>query len=117
MATQTFAAIVPVDGVDTIKNTFDGDNFEFANTAVRERYGESAYAVDCTRYPVSIGDTYVNKVFLSQVDGTPINRENTPEENAALTLQKVSNLESTVGKILNVLETSGLTTSTTQPEA
>lgn len=68
---------------DVIKNIIVCDNFEMANYLARCTYGDAAFAVDTTLYPIRIGDTYDNgKFYRISEDGTrtEILRNPTQEE-------------------------------------
>lgn len=79
---QTFAYIhEETVKVDTVK-----DNYEIANQEARELFGNTAFAVDSTMYPVSEGDYYKDGIFYFKDGVTPIPREHTPEEDASIAL-------------------------------
>ena len=61
-----------------IKNTIVCDNYEIANQIAGVTYGDNAFAVDTTLYPVSIGDDYIDGLFYR--DGELIKRNPTEEE-------------------------------------
>ena len=63
---------------DKIKNTIVCDNYEVANQIAKITYGDNAFAVDTTLYPVNIGDNYINGLFYR--DGELIERNPTEEE-------------------------------------
>ena len=63
---------------DKIKNTIACDNYEVANQIAKITYGDNAFAVDTTLYPVNIGDDYINALFYR--DGELIERNPTEEE-------------------------------------
>lgn len=68
---------------NVIKNIIVCDNFEMANYLARCTYGDVAFAVDTTLYPIRIGDTYDNgKFYRISEDGikTEIPRNPTQEE-------------------------------------
>lgn len=48
---------------DEVKNRFECENYELANVLARASYGDSAFAVDTTRYATGIGDKYKNETF------------------------------------------------------
>jgi len=75
---QIFAQIVD----KTIKNVIVCDNYELANQLARLTYGEKALARECTQYPVSIGDKFVDGIFVFKDGITPIPKKNTAEEDA-----------------------------------
>jgi len=76
---QVFAQIVG----DTIKNIMVCDNYELANQLSRMVYGDDACAWECTQYPVSIGDKFIDGKFYFKDGITPVPRMNTAEEDAA----------------------------------
>ncbi len=53
---------------DEIQNIIVADNYEVANLLARMQYGDDAYAVDTTQYPVSIGDRHINGIFIDEND-------------------------------------------------
>ena len=63
---------------DKIKNTIVCDSYEVANQIAKITYGDNAFAVDTTLYPVNIGDDYINGLFYR--DGELIERNPTEEE-------------------------------------
>jgi len=76
---QVFAQIVDGD----VKNIIVCDNYELANQLSRMIYGDHAMAWECTQYPVSIGDKFIDGVFYFKDGVTPVPRMNTAEEDAA----------------------------------
>ncbi len=75
---QVFAQIVGED----IKNIMVCDNYELANQLSRMVYGNEASAEECTQYPVSIGDKFIDRAFYFKDGVTPAPRRNTAEEDA-----------------------------------
>ena len=81
---QIFAHILDTQ----IKNIIVCDNYEVANQLARAIYGQNAIAVECTQYPCSIGDFYVDNSFHYKDKEDPskvgdlIPRKNTAEEDA-----------------------------------
>jgi hypothetical protein len=63
-----------------IKNIIVCDNYELANQLARMAYGDNAVAYECTQYPVSIGDKYIDGVFYFKDGITPVPKVNTAEE-------------------------------------
>lgn len=49
-----------------VANTFVCDNYNTANTLAKSTYGEEAFAVDTTRYPVSVGNEYRHGSFYDE---------------------------------------------------
>lgn len=49
-----------------VANTFVCDNYNTANTLVKSTYGEEAFAVDTTRYPVAVGNEYRHGFFYDE---------------------------------------------------
>lgn len=60
---QVFSLIQPIEGINTIQNIIVCDNYTVANDLARLSYGEEAYAVDTTLYPVTFGDTHIDGTF------------------------------------------------------
>lgn len=66
----------------TIKNIIVASDFEKASKIARAFYGDTAIAVETTLYPVSIGYTYINKVFYD-TNGNIVERNPTEAEKIA----------------------------------
>lgn len=62
---QVFAQIFEGE----VKNIFVCDNYELANWLSRQSYGDDAIAIDCSQYPVVIGDTYHDGQFWRAGEG------------------------------------------------
>ncbi|MDF2841763.1 MAG: hypothetical protein K0R00_189 [Herbinix sp.] len=61
---QIFSLITPVSETDNVvQNIIVCDNYEVANQIAKFNYGEFAFAVDTTQYPLSIGNIYRGGVF------------------------------------------------------
>lgn len=61
---QIFALISAADtGKGKVENLIVCDNIEWANQAARQLYGDTAFALDTTLYPLKIGDGYENGKF------------------------------------------------------
>lgn len=69
-----------------IGNIIVADNYEIASQIARMQYGADAIAIDTTRYPLKIGDTYENGTFISAETGEEIKAN--PTE-----LEKIKELE------------------------
>lgn len=93
---QIFAQICAND----IKNIMVCDNYELANQLSRSIFGESAYAVECTQYAVSIGDKYQEGKFYFKDGVTLVPRQNTAEENEKLLLVQAKQLELNQSELL-----------------
>lgn len=76
----------------SIKNIMVCDNYELANQLTRSIYGDDAFAVECTQYPVSIGDKFIDGTFYFKDGVTPVPRRNTAEEDAQQALTEINNL-------------------------
>lgn len=85
---QIFAFIKGED----IKNIAVCDNYELANQISRDIYGDEAFAVECTQYPLSIGDKFIRKRFVFKDGVTSVPRINTAEEDAKEAQNKVNAL-------------------------
>ncbi len=77
---------------DKIQNIIVADNYETANQLARMVYGDEAFAVDTTQYPVSIGDSHINNKFYDE-EGKVIIANPTESQNIALLQNKLQNLE------------------------
>lgn len=89
---QTFAIIRG----ETVKNDIVCDNYELADQLARSIYGEDAFAVESTQYPISVGDSYRDGVFYYKNSDNEVPRQNNGEENALLAVEKVTDLESDI---------------------
>ena len=87
---QVFSLIQPIEGVNTVQNIIVCDNYTVANELAKLSYGEEAYAVDSTRYPVTFGDTHVEGIFYH--NGDPVVALKTDSE-------KITELESIANAI------------------
>ena len=91
---QVFAHILDTK----IKNVIVCDNYEIANQLARSTYGKTAIGVECTQYPVGIGDFFVDNVFYYKDKDDPekvgemVPRKNTAEEDAYEANIKVENV-------------------------
>lgn len=54
--------------------------YEDCNKVAVDMYGESAFAVEVTRIPVEINDTYHDGIFERDVDGVTVTIEPLPTE-------------------------------------
>lgn len=55
-------------------------NYENCNSVAVDMYGESAFAVEVTRIPVQINDTYHDGIFERTEDGVTVTIEPLPTE-------------------------------------
>ncbi|MDF2586631.1 MAG: hypothetical protein K0S41_472 [Anaerocolumna sp.] len=85
---QVFAQIVDTE----IRNIIVADNYELANQLSRMIYGDTGSALECTQYPVSIGDKCIDRVFYFKDGLTPVPRKNTAEEDSLVAKTKVDYL-------------------------
>lgn len=79
---------------DKIQNIIVCDNYEVANVIARNTYGDDAFAVETTLYPVSIGYKYQGGLFYDN-DGNVIERNLTEEEEIRQLKYENDNLKST----------------------
>lgn len=77
---------------DTVQNIIVCDNYELANQIARLQLGNSAYAIDTTHYPLSIGDKHINGVFYMDDGVTIIQKTNTADEDAKEAQAKADSL-------------------------
>lgn len=75
---QTFAIIVD----EVVVRDMVCSSYTTANDLAHMTYGDTAFAVESTQYPVSEGDIYRDGVFYFKDGATPIPRQNTAEEDA-----------------------------------
>ena len=81
---RTFAQIVGTQ----IKNIIVIDDFFIAQQLTKASFGENSVAVDCSRYPVSVGDYFIDGVFYKADEndktkqGEVVKRINTADEDA-----------------------------------
>lgn len=89
---QIFSLLSKQDNNYKIENIIVADNYEIASQLARLQYGESAIAVDTTRYPLKIGDIYEDGIFYSAETGNEVNAN--PTEQEAIKELKKENEES-----------------------
>lgn len=77
---QIFSLLSKQDSTYKIENMIVADNYEIASQLARIQYGESAIAVDTTRYPLKIGDIYEEGSFYSAETGNEIKANPTEQE-------------------------------------
>jgi hypothetical protein len=65
-----------------VKNIIVCDNYDVANQIAKLQFGDDAYAVDTTQYPLSISDKYIDGIFYR--GEKVIERNLTPEEEVAM---------------------------------
>ncbi len=92
---QVFAMINKV----TIGNIVVADNYELANQLAKGLFGKDAFAQECTMYPVSIGDKFVDGHFMFKDGVTPVPRMNTAEQDAQEAQAKVAVLSAQQAEI------------------
>ncbi|WMJ90615.1 hypothetical protein [Anaerocolumna sp. MB42-C2] len=78
---------------ETIQNIIVCDNYETANQIARVQYGDDAYAVDTTQYPLSIGCKHINNIFYEEDGKTEVCKILTADEEANLAKLKTEELE------------------------
>lgn len=89
---QVFAQIKGED----IKNIIVCDNYELANQLSRMVYGDDAFAQECTLYPVSIGDKFMNRAFYFKDGKTIVPRKASSEEQVVILENENSDLKSRI---------------------
>lgn len=77
---------------ETVMNVIVCDNYEVANQFARNLYGDKAYAVDTTQYPLGIGYKHIEGKFFTP-DGEEVLRNLTADEEANLALNKANDIE------------------------
>ena len=77
---------------ETVENIIVCDNYEVANQLARNIYGDKAYAVDTTQYPLEIGCKHIEGKFYTP-DGEEVLRNLTADEEANLALNKTNDIE------------------------
>ena len=95
VAHEVFALIHDRD----VMNIVVGDYYN-CNEAAKLQYGESAFAIEITRYPVQIGDVYLNGVFSRLVDGEYVRIDPLPTE-----ADEIAQLTAEVAELQQTLET------------
>lgn len=86
-----------------IKNIIVCGNYDVANTLARSIYGPNAIAVECTQYPVSIGDKYIDNTFYFKDGITQVPRQNTAEEDVKVLNTETTELKSSNEDVINTL--------------
>lgn len=74
---QVFAQILN----DKIENLILAETYGIADQITKLKYGENAFAVDATQYPVLSGYKYIDSNFID-LYGNIVKRTNTVEEDA-----------------------------------
>ena len=82
-----------------VRNIIVCDNYEVASQIARTQYGDDAFAVDTTQYPLSIGCKYIDGIFLEEDSKTIIERSLTANEEAAIAKAKAEELEGQVAAL------------------
>lgn len=75
-----------------IQNIIVCDNYEIANQIARMNYGDNAYAVDTTQYPVSIDCKYIEGIFYD-MENNIVERNPTEQEEIQLLKDAYNELE------------------------
>jgi len=65
--------------------------YSACDAAAKSSYGDSAFAVDATQYPVHIGDIYQDGYFKQDIDGTMVVIEPIPTEADQIAALKLEN--------------------------
>lgn len=76
-----------------VQNIVVCDNYEVANEIARIQYGETAYAVDTTHYPLSIGYKHIDGFFYEEDGVTKVFQNPTADEEAKAALDIATSLE------------------------
>ena len=99
---RTFAQIVGTQ----IKNIIVIDDFFIAQQLTKASFGENSVAVDCSRYPVSVGDYFIDGVFYKADEndktkqGEVVKRINTADEDAYEANAKATANQRTLADVL-----------------
>ena len=89
MTVHTIFALID-DG--EVKNIVVGEYYDCDQVA-KATYGDSAFAIDITQYPVQIGDTYENGNFYRIVNGMKKKVEYIPTDSEKIDSIIISNEE------------------------
>lgn len=73
-----------------VKNVVVGE-FEPCNQVARLDYGDEAYAVEVTQYPVQIGDFYEGGVFYREVNGEEVRIDPIPTDSQKIDMLTAEN--------------------------
>jgi hypothetical protein len=76
-----------------VQNIIVCDNYELANEVARIQYGNEAYAVDTTHYPLSIGFKHIDGFFYEEDGITEVFKNPTADEDAKAARDMVNYLE------------------------
>lgn len=74
---QIFAQILD----SKIENLILAETYGIADQITKVQYGETAFVVDATQYPISPGYQYIDSEFID-LNGNVVKRTNTAEEDA-----------------------------------
>ena len=69
---------------ETVQNIIVCDNFDVANQLSKSLYGDTAFALDTTQYPLNIGDKCINGTFYKPDGTTLVERIPTEAEQIAI---------------------------------
>lgn len=75
-----------------VSNIIVIDSYAEANKLAKELYGETAYAVECTRYPVAPGYKHIDNFFYRPDGITLVDIAPTAEEEARQAVESLDNL-------------------------
>lgn len=98
---HTFAQIVGTQ----IKNIIVIDDFYIAQQLTRASFGDNSVAIECSRYPVSVGDYFIDGVFYKADEndktkqGKVVPRINTAEEDAYEANAKATSIQLAVADL------------------
>ena len=99
---EQFALLMHRETDYMIQNIIVCENYETASQIARATLGADAIAVETTRYPVEIGNTYINGAFFDSegnlIEPNPTETEEIERLNATIVRQntKIDNLETTI---------------------
>ena len=85
-----------------VQNTIVCDNYEVANQTAKIRYGNEAFAIDTTLYPVQTNDDYIDGNFYR--DNKIINRNLTEKEEIEELKKQLSDIQTVAYELYKTVE-------------
>lgn len=92
---QIFAQIYE----EKVQNIIVCENYTMANWLAQQAYGEDAFAVECTQFACTIGDTYKNGVFYRVIDGQNTIIYKTPTAEDEVTILQLALIQLYEGEV------------------
>lgn len=99
---EQFALLMHREADYMIQNIIVCENYEMASQIARATLGADAIAVETTRYPVEIGNTYINGAFFDS-EGNLIEPNPTEAEEIAALKSTISRQNSTISELQSTI--------------